>query len=274
MLAGGGLLPSNTGQVRRLGRGQAGRHMHEGWAVSNATMASAGKIWLHDRPSGLWGLALPLFATENLRWWDGWPGVLTPRPLVPTLQALAATAVAASAINIGGGFTITQRMLDMFKRPGDPIEHNNLYAWPAGLLVGGYALGALLSSGEAPGITSAAYLASSALCIAAIGCLSNQASARTGVWHQIGRADVAVGAGTAPRQRCRACMHACMQAGRHCSSHVSCQSPITHSSCPAGCRQCSGHGRCGHWYRHHPWRDGCQPHGVPAGPGHAGRGRK
>ena len=101
-------------------------------------------------------------------------------PTAPALQALAATAVAASAINIGGGFTITQRMLDMFKRPGDPVEHNNLYAYPAGLLVGGYALGALLSSGEAPGITSAAYLASSALCIAAIGCLSNQSSARTG----------------------------------------------------------------------------------------------
>ena len=28
-----------------------------------------------------------------------------------------------SAVNIGGGFTITQRMLDMFKRPGDPEEH-------------------------------------------------------------------------------------------------------------------------------------------------------
>jgi hypothetical protein len=45
-------------------------------------------------------------------------------------QALAALAVVASAVNIGGGFTITQRMLDMFKRPDDPIEHNNLYAIP------------------------------------------------------------------------------------------------------------------------------------------------
>jgi NAD(P) transhydrogenase len=43
---------------------------------------------------------------------------------------LAALAVVASAVNIGGGFTITQRMLDMFKRPDDPIEHNNLYAIP------------------------------------------------------------------------------------------------------------------------------------------------
>jgi NAD(P) transhydrogenase len=45
-------------------------------------------------------------------------------------QGLAALAVLASAVNIGGGFTITQRMLDMFKRPDDPIEHNNLYAIP------------------------------------------------------------------------------------------------------------------------------------------------
>lgn len=47
-------------------------------------------------------------------------------------QGLAALAVIASAVNIGGGFTITQRMLDMFKRPDDPIEHNNLYAIPGG----------------------------------------------------------------------------------------------------------------------------------------------
>ena len=54
---------------------------------------------------------------------------------------LAATAVAASAINIGGGFTITKRMLDMFKRPGDPEEHNYLYAIPGGALMAGAAVG-------------------------------------------------------------------------------------------------------------------------------------
>ena len=56
-------------------------------------------------------------------------------------QVLAAAAVAASAINIGGGFTITQRMLDMFKRPGDPEEHNYLYAIPGGALMAGAAVG-------------------------------------------------------------------------------------------------------------------------------------
>jgi H+-translocating NAD(P) transhydrogenase len=43
-------------------------------------------------------------------------------------QALASTAVLASAVNIGGGFTITQRMLGMFQRPTDPTEYTHLYA--------------------------------------------------------------------------------------------------------------------------------------------------
>ena len=36
-------------------------------------------------------------------------------------------------------------MLDMFKRPTDPPEHNYLYAIPAGVFVGGY--GAALAAG-------------------------------------------------------------------------------------------------------------------------------
>ncbi|KXZ41540.1 hypothetical protein GPECTOR_405g242 [Gonium pectorale] len=116
--------------------------------------------------------------------------------LVPSTpaQALAATAVAASAVNIGGGFTITQRMLDMFKRPTDPIEYNQLYAAPAATLIGGFVLGSLLAGGDAPGLTSASYLASSALCIAAIACLANQSSARAG--NAMGMAGVSTGIAT------------------------------------------------------------------------------
>lgn len=44
-----------------------------------------------------------------------------------TAQWLAATAAFISSINITGGFIITQRMLDMFKRPTDPPEYNYLY---------------------------------------------------------------------------------------------------------------------------------------------------
>lgn len=94
-----------------------------------------------------------------------------------TSQTLAATAVVASAINIGGGFTITSRMLNMFKRQGDPTEHNYLYAVPAAVLIGGYGAGYVAG---APEMTNMAYLASSALCIGAIGCLSQQSTARIG----------------------------------------------------------------------------------------------
>ncbi|VDQ09372.1 unnamed protein product [Trichobilharzia regenti] len=42
-------------------------------------------------------------------------------------EGLAASATLLSAINIGGGFVVTQRMLDMFKRPTDPAEYNYLF---------------------------------------------------------------------------------------------------------------------------------------------------
>ena len=59
------------------------------------------------------------------------------------MQGLAAAAVLASAINIGGGFTVTSRMLNMFRRPTDPAEYNYLYAVPGAALVGSYAAGQL-----------------------------------------------------------------------------------------------------------------------------------
>ena len=66
---------------------------------------------------------------------------MRPERALQCAQTLAATAVVASAINIGGGFTITNRMLNMFKRPGDPTEHNYLYAIPAAVLLGVYGAG-------------------------------------------------------------------------------------------------------------------------------------
>lgn len=53
--------------------------------------------------------------------------------LVPTnsIEALAASAALISFVNIFGGFLVTQRMLDMFKRHDDPPEYNKLYAIPA-----------------------------------------------------------------------------------------------------------------------------------------------
>lgn len=105
--------------------------------------------------------------------------VLAGGGLVPgtPAQILAGTAVAASAVNIGGGFTITQRMLDMFKRPTDPPEFNSLYAIPAGAVLATYAAGHLAGY---PEMESTAYLAAAGLCIGSIACLANQKTARLG----------------------------------------------------------------------------------------------
>ena len=98
-------------------------------------------------------------------------------PPSPTAHALAAASVAVSAVNIGGGFLVTKRMLDLFKRPGDPDDHLGFYAAPAATLV------AATWAGQAAGlagVTPASYLASSILCIASIGCLARQDTARLG----------------------------------------------------------------------------------------------
>lgn len=94
-----------------------------------------------------------------------------------TATALAASAVLASAVNIGGGFTVTQRMLDMFKRPGDPEEHNDVFKYPTAALAAGSIAGIAMGAGE---MANLAYLASSTACIGSIACLSQQKTARLG----------------------------------------------------------------------------------------------
>ena len=69
-------------------------------------------------------------------------------------------------------------MLDLFKRPDDPQEHNYLFALPAVAMCA--ALWVARGTSYLPMVTEGVYLASSALCIGSIGCLSHQASARTG----------------------------------------------------------------------------------------------
>ena len=91
--------------------------------------------------------------------------------------ALANLAVTASAINIAGGFLITQRMLDMFRRPTDPKEHNYLYAIPASAMIGGFLAGHYNGFSEVGQMTM---LASSLCCIGGIWGLSSQQTARVG----------------------------------------------------------------------------------------------
>merc|ERR1712186_98573 len=94
-----------------------------------------------------------------------------------TIQALAAGAAFISFINIFGGFIVTKRMLDMFKRPTDPPEHAMLMGIPAATFLGAY--GYAMSQGY-PEVHQMAYLASGLACIGALGGLSAQPTARLG----------------------------------------------------------------------------------------------
>lgn len=93
------------------------------------------------------------------------------------VESLAATAAFVSFINIFGGFIVTQRMLDMFRRTSDPPEHNYLYGIPAATFLGGY--GAAAAAGY-PEIHQMAYLAASLCCVGALAGLSNQKTSRLG----------------------------------------------------------------------------------------------
>ncbi|XP_029024746.1 NAD(P) transhydrogenase, mitochondrial [Betta splendens] len=91
-------------------------------------------------------------------------------------ETLAVLAAFISSVNIAGGFLVTQKMLDMFKRPTDPPEYNYLYLLPSGVFVGGYA--AALHSGY--NIEQMMYLGSGLCCVGALAGLSNQSTARVG----------------------------------------------------------------------------------------------
>ena len=105
-------------------------------------------------------------------------------------QMLAASAVFISALNIGGGFTMTRRMLDMFKRKTDPDENESLWLVPGAVIPATY-LGALAAGYGGPALDMAAGLASSMLCIGALGGLSSQTTARMG--NQLGMLGVGTG---------------------------------------------------------------------------------
>jgi len=84
---------------------------------------------------------------------------------------LAALATTASAVNIVGGFIVTQRMLDLFKRPGDE-DYSPLFAIPGLALVAAPILGYATLDGTG--------VVSQLLCIGAIGGLSSMTTAQMG----------------------------------------------------------------------------------------------
>jgi len=95
-----------------------------------------------------------------------------------TAQTLGAIATGISAVNITGGFLVTKKMLDMFKRPDDPPEFYEYYGIPAAALVAGYSTTALMGFEQ----TSATVATLSALgCIGGIAGLASQETARLGL---------------------------------------------------------------------------------------------
>lgn len=95
-------------------------------------------------------------------------------------QGLAAAAVALSAVNLAGGTIVTKKMLDMFRRPDDPPEHNEYYLLPGAAAIVGS--GALFATGLNPASLAPMLALGSALgCVGGISCLSSQKTARLGI---------------------------------------------------------------------------------------------
>ncbi|KAG7351165.1 NADP transhydrogenase subunit alpha [Nitzschia inconspicua] len=107
----------------------------------------------------------------------------------PMVTLLGATATTLSTVNIVGGFIVTTKMLDMFKRPDDPPEYYHYYGYPAALTLGLYGIGSM--SGKFPEIDAAASTLAGLLCIGGIGGLASQSTARLGAVS--GQAGVALG---------------------------------------------------------------------------------
>ena len=77
---------------------------------------------------------------------------------------------------LAGGFAVTRRMLDMFKRPTDPPDYISLMSIPGVAAVGAYAAAAAMGHTD----PTLAYTAASVACISSIACLASQQTARVG----------------------------------------------------------------------------------------------
>lgn len=93
---------------------------------------------------------------------------------------MGAVATILSFINIAGGFLVSGKMLDLFRRPEDPAEFFEYYGIPIGVLLAGIGAAAFAHVGHLSMMSGTVGICSAVLCIAAIACLGNQKSARTG----------------------------------------------------------------------------------------------
>ena len=96
----------------------------------------------------------------------------------PMAVGLGCLSTGISSVNITGGFLVTKRMLDMFRRADEPPSAMHYYAVPAAAFAGMYGMG--VNAGYEH-IHSMAYLGSGLCCIGGIGGLASQASAPAGL---------------------------------------------------------------------------------------------
>jgi len=89
----------------------------------------------------------------------------------PMSVILAVVGTAVSAINIFGGFVVSQRMLNLFKRPGD-VDYSFLYLVPGVVFI--------LFSIASPKDLKAIQVLCGLLCIIAIGGLASMKTANAG----------------------------------------------------------------------------------------------
>jgi NAD(P) transhydrogenase len=81
---------------------------------------------------------------------------------------MGAFATLLSFINISGGFLVSGKMLDLFRRPEDPKEYFELYGIPVAVLVSGLAAAGILNVGDLSLMSGTTSVAASILCISAI----------------------------------------------------------------------------------------------------------
>lgn len=96
----------------------------------------------------------------------------------PSVSFLGAAATTLSTVNIVGGFIVTNKMLDMFKRADDPPEYYHYYGVPAVGTMLLYTGGSM--SGKFPELDAAAATLAGIMCIGGIGGLASQKTARLG----------------------------------------------------------------------------------------------
>ena len=90
--------------------------------------------------------------------------------LIPDSPAhwMGAIATVLSFVNIAGGFLVSGKMLDLFRRPEDPKEFFELYGIPVAILTSGLAAASFLGVGDMGLMSGTTSIAASILCISAI----------------------------------------------------------------------------------------------------------